>query len=128
MTAPHPDFGYRRLALADIPGLVEGAAENRGLGHRFLRHVERCAVLLLVIDAAGVDGRDPVDDYRVLLRELGNYDESLLQKPRRIAANKTDLPGAERNRERLEEVAGQPAFPVCAELGEGVESLLRALF
>ena len=84
--------GNRRLLLADVPGLIEGASENRGLGHRFLRHIERCAVLLVLLDMAGTDGRDPREDYRHLLHELELYDKALLKKPRIAVANKRDLP------------------------------------
>jgi len=83
--------GDRRLLLADVPGLIEGASENRGLGHRFLRHIERCAVLLVLIDMAGTDGRDPRSDYKQLLHELKLYDRALLEKPRLVAANKMDV-------------------------------------
>jgi GTPase len=103
-TTLHPQIGViefppegpapHRLLLADIPGLIEGASENRGLGHRFLRHIERCAVLLVVLDMAGTDGRDPREDYRHLLRELELYAPALLEKPRLVAANKLDLPAA----------------------------------
>ncbi len=86
--------GNPRFLLADVPGLIEGASENRGLGHRFLRHIERCALLLIIIDMAGTDGRDPRDDYKHLLRELELYDPALLLKPRLVAANKMDLPEA----------------------------------
>ena len=84
--------GHRRLLLADVPGLIEGAHENRGLGHRFLRHIERCAVLIFLIDMAGTDARDPRDDYQHLLQELKLYDPMLLAKPRLVVANKMDLP------------------------------------
>jgi len=86
--------GGRRLLLADVPGLIEGASENRGLGHRFLRHIERCAVLLVLLDMAGTDGRDPRDDYKHLLRELELYDPAMLEKPRIAVANKMDVPEA----------------------------------
>lgn len=86
--------GARRLLLADVPGLIEGASDNRGLGHRFLRHIERCALLLIMIDMAGTDGRDPRDDYAHLIRELELYDAAMLDKPRLVAANKMDLPEA----------------------------------
>jgi len=89
--------GDKRLLLADIPGLIEGASENRGLGHRFLRHVERCALLVFIVDMAGVDGREPGDDYRHLVKELKLYDPALLRKPRLVAANKMDLPRAAAN-------------------------------
>jgi GTP-binding protein len=93
----YPTTGQRRLLLADVPGLIEGASENRGLGHRFLRHIERCAVLLLLLDMAGVDDRDPRDDYKHLLAELELYDPALLEKPRLVGANKMDLPRAAAN-------------------------------
>ena len=86
-----------RLQIADIPGLIGGASENRGLGHRFLRHIERCRLLLLLLDMAGSEGRDPRDDYATLLRELGLYDPALLKKPRLVVANKMDLAGAAAN-------------------------------
>ncbi|MGA2445045.1 MAG: GTPase ObgE [Opitutaceae bacterium] len=89
--APH------RLQIADIPGLIGGASENRGLGHRFLRHIERCRLLLLLLDMAGSDGRDPRGDYATLLRELELYDPALLKKPRLVVANKMDLAGAAAN-------------------------------
>ena len=86
--------GPRRLLLADVPGLIEGAHENRGLGHRFLRHIERCALLVFLIDMAATDARDPREDYRHLLNELGLYDKAMLAKPRLVVANKMDLPEA----------------------------------
>jgi GTP-binding protein len=91
---PDERRGDRRLLLADVPGLIEGASENRGLGHRFLRHIERCALLLILVDMAGTDGRDPRDDYKHLLRELKLYDPAMLGKPRIVAANKMDKPEA----------------------------------
>ena len=87
--------GQKRLLLADVPGLIEGASENRGLGHRFLRHIERCALLLLIVDMAGTDNRDPRDDYKHLVHELKLYDPELLKKPRLVVANKTDKPESE---------------------------------
>ena len=89
--------GGKRLLLADVPGLIEGAHENRGLGHRFLRHIERCALLIFLIDMAGTDGRDPREDYKHLLRELELYDRKMLEKPRLVVANKMDLPESARN-------------------------------
>lgn len=99
-TTLHPQIGVieyadeRRLLLADVPGLIEGASENRGLGHRFLRHIERCALLLVMVDMAGSDARDPRDDYKHLLRELGLYDAAMLKKPRLVVANKMDIPAS----------------------------------
>jgi GTPase len=94
---PDERLGDRRLLLADVPGLIEGAHENRGLGHRFLRHIERCAVLLILLDMAGTDGRDPRDDYKHLLEELKFYDSALLEKPRIAVANKMDVPESAAN-------------------------------
>lgn len=88
---------YDRLVLADVPGLIAGASENKGLGHRFLRHIERCALLLIILDMAGTDGRDPRDDYKQLLRELELHDPALLEKPRLVAANKMDEAAAVTN-------------------------------
>lgn len=103
-TTLHPQIGvieyaaeYERLVLADVPGLIAGASEDRGLGHRFLRHIERCALLLILLDMAGTDGRDPRDDYKQLLKELELYDPALLAKPRLVAANKMDEPAAVAN-------------------------------
>ncbi len=86
--------GHKRLLLADVPGLIEGAHENRGLGHRFLRHIERCALLIFLLDMAATDARDPREDYKHLLNELKLYDRKLLEKPRLVVANKMDLPEA----------------------------------
>jgi GTPase len=103
-TTLHPQIGvieypeeYDRLVLADVPGLITGASENKGLGHRFLRHIERCTLLLIIVDMAGVDGRDPREDYKNLLKELELYNPLLLKKPRLIAANKMDEDAATAN-------------------------------
>lgn len=88
---------FERISVADLPGLVEGAHENKGLGHNFLRHVERVHGIVYVIDAAGVDGRNPVDDLTQLLLELELYEPSLINKPALVFANKVDLPSAEAN-------------------------------
>ena len=92
----YPDI-YDRLFVADIPGLIKGASQNKGLGHRFLRHIERCKVLVFVIDMAATDGRNPENDYEDLLSELELYNAALLEKPRIIAANKMDEPAAAGN-------------------------------
>jgi GTP-binding protein len=88
---------YSRVRIADIPGLIEGAHEGRGLGHEFLRHIERCRLLVILLDMAGVDARDPWDDYRRLLAELQAHDPALLGKPQLLVANKMDLPAAKKN-------------------------------
>ncbi|MFI3290814.1 MAG: GTPase ObgE [Opitutales bacterium] len=88
---------YDSVSLADIPGLIEGASENKGLGHRFLRHIERCKALLMMIDMAGVDERKPTDDYLKLRKELELYDKSLLDKKIILVANKMDEDEAVKN-------------------------------
>ena len=95
-TLEYPDH-YDKLKLADIPGLIDGASDNRGLGHKFLRHIERCKVLVLIIDMAGTDGRDPSDDYENLIKEIGLYSPELLKKPMIVAANKMDEDEAVKN-------------------------------
>ncbi len=89
--------GYERATVADIPGLIEGAHRNVGLGHEFLRHILRCKLLLLIIDMAGSEGRDPVDDLSALREELRLYDPLLAKRPWGVVANKMDLPGAADN-------------------------------
>ena len=89
--------GYKRATVADIPGLIEGAHQNVGLGHDFLRHIVRCKLLVFVLDTAGSEGRNPIEDLGSLRRELDLYDPTLSQRPWIIAANKMDLPGAEEN-------------------------------
>ena len=103
-TTLHPIIGtvevpdsFARFRVADIPGIVEGAHAGTGLGFSFLRHIERAKVLVLVLDMAGVDGRDPCDDYETLLHELEARDPELLRRPRLVVANKTDLPEATEN-------------------------------
>ncbi|HET9157925.1 MAG TPA: GTPase ObgE [Myxococcaceae bacterium] len=119
------------FVMADIPGIIEGAAEGAGLGHQFLRHVERCRVLVHLVDlSAPGEGRAPVRDLDVLDHELARYSPELAKKPQIIAANKVDLPDA---RERLPgfEAAmaarGLPVFPISAATGEGVGALLDAV-
>ena len=102
-TTLHPVIGvvdlpeYRRLTVADIPGIIEGASENKGLGHEFLRHIVRCKMLLFVLDMAGSEGRSPIADYQSLRKELRLYDPTLLTRPFAVVANKSDLPGAAEN-------------------------------
>lgn len=110
---------FFRYAIADVPGLIEGAHNNVGLGHAFLRHIERCRIFCFVLDMGGSDGRDPLDDLATLRAELEHYEEGLSQRPGLIIANKMDLPEAPKNLERLRQAeAGQVIIPVCAELGE----------
>ncbi len=120
--------GDRRLLLADVPGLIEGASENRGLGHRFLRHIERCALLLILVDMAGTDARDPRDDYKHLLKELELYDPALLEKPRIVAANKMDVAEAKAHlakfKRRYKDV---DVIEISCLVGTGIEKLKKEL-
>ena len=93
--------GYRRATVADIPGLIEGAHENKGLGHEFLRHIARCKLLLFVLDMAGSEGREPMEDFRTLRRELKLYDPRLAARRFAVVANKMDLPEAAANLRRF---------------------------
>ncbi|MBE6391840.1 MAG: GTPase ObgE [Lentisphaerae bacterium] len=126
-TTLHPVVGvveypdYQRLTLADIPGLIDGAHRNVGLGHAFLRHIERTSVLLYVLDMGGVDGRTPWDDLASLEQELELYLEGLSKRPSLIVANKMDLPDAEANLAELQKrLAGDPRkiIPVSVGIGE----------
>jgi GTP-binding protein len=123
--------GDRRLVVADIPGLIEGAASGAGLGHDFLRHVERTTVLVHLLDVAPPDGSDPVDSYRAIRRELGAHSPTLLEKVELIAISKIDLVPAEtraveigRMLDRLGDV-DEPPVLISAATGEGLEELLE---
>ena len=126
-----PNLGIVRrygkdIVLADIPGLIEGAADGAGLGHDFLRHVERTRLLLHVVDISGSEGRDPLDDLDQINTELDHYGK-LNELPQIIVCNKTDLPGAEENLKRMKtlgESMGCPVFAVCAATHDGFDALL----
>lgn len=133
-TTLHPQIGiveyadFKRLTVCDVPGLIEGAHNNVGLGHKFLRHIERCKVLVLLLDMAGTDGRKPWDDYKQLLSELGMYDETLLDKPRLVVANKMDEAVAEENLKAFKrKVRKVPVLPIAAAFDEGVPKFKDAI-
>jgi GTP-binding protein len=122
-----------RVAVADIPGLVEGAHQNVGLGHEFLRHIVRCKLLLFVVDMAGSEDRNPIEDLGQLRRELELYDPTLSMRPWAIIANKMDDPRAEENLRHFQtRFPKREIIPTSAELGEGIDdvkaSLARHLF
>src|SRR5438876_4755710 len=133
-TTLHPIIGvvefpdYCRATIADIPGLIEGAHRGLGLGHEFLRHITRCRILLFVVDIAGSEGRNPIEDLANLRREIDLYDPALSKRPWYIIANKMDLPAARENLEAL-----QHRFPtietaaVSAQTRQGMESLSKKL-
>ncbi len=122
----------RALTIADIPGLIEGACEGRGLGHRFLKHIERTRLLLYLIDLTYVPRTDALEDFRVLIRELEGYNPSMLEKRQMVVLNKIDLP-CDRGRNAMGLVKsfaemGLEAIPVSALTGQGLEHLKAALF
>lgn len=119
---------YTRLTVADIPGLIEGAHQGIGLGHAFLRHIERAPILVVVVDMAGVDGRQPEDDYVHIREELRQHNPELIERPTLVVANKTDLPAAAENMKAFIQATGQSPLCVSAETGAGVETLKEALF
>jgi GTP-binding protein len=120
--------GYRRATVADIPGLIEGAHRGLGLGHEFLRHITRCRVLVFVIDVAGSEGRNPVEDLQNLRREIDLYNPTLSSRPWIVVANKMDLPGAKENLKAMQERLPRiKVVPTSAAEGEGVDALKAAL-
>ena len=133
-TTLHPIIGvvdlpnYRRVTVADIPGLIEGAHRDLGLGHDFLRHITRCRLLLFVLDMAGSEGRNPIEDLEHLRREIDLYDRRLSKRPSRVIANKMDLPGAGENLK-----AFQAKYPrsdpvaISARSGAGISDLTAVL-
>lgn len=119
------------FVMADIPGLIEGASQGVGLGHDFLRHIERCKVLVHVVDAAGTEGRDPVEDIKTIINELKSYNESLAQKPALIAANKVDLM-TEETKTSIEALKAEfepelKVYPISGVSKKGVKELLYAI-
>jgi GTP-binding protein len=117
----------RQFVLADIPGLVEGAAEGRGLGHAFLRHAERARALLLLLDPSPLQDMSVAGQHGVLLAELERHDPALAARPRVVAVNKVDLPGGSAAAASLAAALGRPVHAVSAVTGEGVEGLLHAV-
>jgi GTPase len=122
----YPDYG--RLTMCDVPGLVAGSHRNVGLGHKFLRHVERCKLLVLLLDMAGTDGREPADDYKQLLQELELYDPALLEKPRLVVANKMDEPAAETNLKKFKRKFRRlQVLPIAAAFDLGLDNFKNSL-
>jgi len=118
----------KSFVLADIPGIIEGAHKGVGLGHDFLRHIERTRVLIHVIDASGFEGRDPVNDFYVVCKEIEAYSAELAKRPHIVAANKMDLPSSAENIKRLKNELGKKGikvFPVSAVSNKGFDDLLK---
>src|SRR5436189_5520658 len=120
--------GYRRAAIADIPGLIEGAHRGLGLGHEFLRHITRCRIWIFVVDVAGSEGRNPIEDLQNLRREIELYDRTLSSRAWFVVANKMDLPGAKENLKALQERFPKlQILPTSAAKEEGIDDLKQAL-
>ena len=131
-TTLHPQIGileyadWKRLTVCDVPGLIEGAHQNIGLGHKFLRHIRRCTILVLLLDMAGTDNRAPWDDYAQLLKELELYDPAMLKKPRYVVANKMDEAVAEANLKRFKrKIKKIPVLPIAAGFDQGIEEFKK---
>ncbi|MDD5560663.1 MAG: GTPase ObgE [Candidatus Omnitrophica bacterium] len=122
---------HKKFVIADIPGLIAGASEGRGLGDKFLKHLERTSVLVHLLDMAGFEGRDPVDDYKKINRELKNYSKDIYKKPQIICANKMDLAGAKENLKRFKRLIRKPVYAISAlektNLGELVDAVAKKL-
>lgn len=115
----------RSFVMADLPGLIEGASEGKGLGHQFLRHIERCRVILHVIDMGSHDGRDPVEDYKIINDELRSYEYRLMERPQIVLANKMDLEPAQENLKRFKEAYPDvEVFETTTIIAEGLDAVL----
>ena len=111
--------------MADLPGLIEGASQGKGLGFQFLRHIERCRVIVHIVDMGASEGRDPYEDYCIINEELRSYEYHLMDRPQIVLANKMDLPGAEENLARFKEkVPDVPVYPISAYMVEGLNEPL----
>ncbi len=126
------DLGdHRSFVLADIPGIIEGASEGVGLGHEFLRHIERTRILIHVVDVSSVEGRNPVEDFDIINSELSKYDMALEERPQIIAANKTDVVQDEAVYEEfMDEMTsrGYTVYPISAATGKGVDELMQKVY
>ena len=114
----------RSFVAADLPGLIKGASLGEGLGDRFLKHIERTRVIAHIIDMSGCEGRDPLDDYEVINKELKDFNEKIILKPQIIIANKMDLDGALENLERFKAKYKLPVYEISALTGEGIDKVL----
>ena len=119
----------RSFVMADLPGIIEGASQGAGLGLQFLRHIERCRVIVHIIDMCGIEGRDPYEDYCTINEELGQYQYRLLERPQIVVANKMDEENAEENLKAFKEKVGEDVkvFPISAIIHEGVDQVLYAV-
>ena len=118
----------RSFIMADIPGLIEGASEGVGLGHEFLRHIERAGILVHLIEPQPIDGTDPIDNYKAISAELRQYNAQLEQRPQLIAVTKAEIPGAEEVQAQLAEFTGGEVFLISSVTGQGLNELSNKIY
>lgn len=118
------DYSY---TIADLPGLIEGASDGLGLGHKFLKHIERTKIIAHIIDMSGIEGRNPYEDYLTIRKELENFSPKLIQKPEIIIANKMDIESSKKNLEEFEQKVKVPIYEVSAIQNKGLDEVLKAL-
>lgn len=118
------DYSY---TIADLPGLIEGASDGLGLGHKFLKHIERTKIIAHIIDMSGIEGRNPYEDYLTIRKELENFSPKLIQKPEIIIANKMDIESSKKNLEEFKQKVKVPIYEVSAIQNRGLDEVLKAL-
>ncbi len=118
------DYSY---TIADLPGLIEGASDGLGLGHKFLKHIERTKIIAHIIDMSGIEGRNPYEDYLTIRKELENFSPKLIQKPEIIIANKMDIEASKENLEEFKQKVKVPIYEVSAIQNKGLDEVLKAL-
>jgi GTPase len=132
-TTKHPNLGRvqidydRSFIMADIPGLIEGASAGVGLGHEFLRHVERACILVHLVEPAPADGTSPLENYRAICGELQKYDPALVERPEIVVVTKADLPEAEEIRKQLAAELGRDVLLISAVTGKSLNDLVAAV-
>lgn len=117
----------KTFVVADIPGLIEGSSQGRGLGDQFLRHIERTKIILHLIDMSGQEARDPLEDFKIINNELKSYSKDLVKKPQIIVANKMDLAGSSANLERFKKTIKKKICPISCLKNDGLEELIEAI-
>ena len=118
----------RTFIMADIPGLIEGASDGVGLGHEFLRHIERAGILVHLVEPQPMDGTDPLENYHAITDELVQYNEQLGQRPQLVAVTKAELPDAEQVRDQLAAATNSDVFLISSVTGQGLNELSNAIF
>jgi GTP-binding protein len=132
-TTKHPNLGMvnidgdHQFVMADIPGLIEGAHAGAGLGHEFLRHIERAGILVHLVEPLPADESVPVENYRVIRAELAQYDERLAQRPEILVVTKSELPGADQVRDEIAAASGREVLLISAVTGQGLNQLVRQI-